>query len=72
MGGRQGLAFLADALRLLRALFCFVFDFSLANLIVWGEIRKEDCPSKRWNLGKLNNNKKSSEFSKVKLVLALA
>lgn len=54
MGGRQGLAFLADALRLLRALFCFVFDFSLANLIVWGEIRKEDCSSKRWNLGKLN------------------
>lgn len=69
MGGRQGLAFVTDASGLLRALFCFGFDFSLANLIVRGDTTKEDSSLKRWSLCKLNNNIKSSEFSKVKLII---
>lgn len=40
--------------------------------MVWGEIRKEDSSLKRQNLSKLNNNVKSSEFSKVKSILTLA
>lgn len=72
MGGKQGLAFVIDALGLVSALFCYVFSFSLSNLVVWGEIRKEDSFLKRQNMGKSNNNVKSSEFSKVMSILALA